>query len=77
MGFTTIEDGFEYQAEQIFESMRDDYIQECKDRKADGLTILPFSEWLWNNSEDLGKLFYERLDSWCGIDQMTGKYNEE
>jgi hypothetical protein len=78
MAFTTKEGGFEYQAEQIFDEMRSDYIDECDELKANGESsqIKTFSDWLWNNQEDLGRLFYERLDSWCGIDQMTEKYNE-
>ena len=76
MKITTIEHGFEYQAEQIFESMLEDYNHEMVTRKVNEEPVYTFRAWLWNERETLGGLFYERLDEWCGIDQMTEKYNE-
>ena len=63
MNVRTQEDGFEYQAKGIFEEMEQDYKDEQEQRKEDGEDIQTFAEWLWKNTDDLGKIFYARKDS--------------
>jgi hypothetical protein len=75
MNVRTQEDGFEYQAKEIFEEMEQDYKDEQEQRKEDGEDIQTFAEWLWKNTDDLGKIFYDRFDQWCGIDESTEEFN--
>lgn len=75
MNVRTIEEDFESQAKDIFSEMEQDYKDEQEQRKEDGEEIQTFAEWLWENTNDLGRLFYERLDSWCGIDDFTEDLN--
>lgn len=76
MEFRTMEDGFEYQMENIFDDMKSDYDEEQESRKEGGDSIQTFPDWLWDNREEFGEKVYTRLDEWCGIDEMTEKYNE-
>lgn len=75
MNVRTIEENFEYQAKDMFAEMEQDYKDEQEQRKEDGEEIQTFAEWLWKNTDDLGRLFYERLDSWCAIDDFTEDLN--
>ena len=71
----TIEDNFDYQAKQIFQSMKEDYKCDQEDRINNGEEIETFSEWLWKNLSTLGKLFYEKLDLYTDIDEFTQEFN--
>jgi hypothetical protein len=75
MEFRTQEDGFEYQAQSIFEAMEQDYKDEQSDRQESGEDTQTFAEWLWKNTDELGRLFYERFDEWCGIEKSTENFN--
>jgi len=75
MDITTINDTFEYQIKQIFESMKDDYELEMAEKDVNNEPLDTFSYWLWNNKDDLGTKFYDRIDEYLGIDEFTKKYN--
>jgi len=75
MDITTINDTFEYQIKQIFESMKDDYELEMAEKDVNNEPLDTFSNWLWNNKDDLGTKFYDRIDEYLGIDEFTKKYN--
>lgn len=72
-----LEENFEYQAKQIFKSLKTDYEEEQKDRLTSNEDIMTFSDWLWENKELLGEAFYERLDEWCGIVEITQEFDFE
>jgi hypothetical protein len=76
MNIRTIEDNFDYQSEKIFEEMREDYNEEMEVKKINEEATDTFSAWLWNNKEDLGAKFYERVDEYLGIDEFTEEYNK-
>ena len=71
----TIEDNFDYQAHEIFKDMVFDYETEQNHRKITGFETETFSEYIWRNQKELGRLFYERFDEYVGIDEETKKYN--
>lgn len=75
MIISTIEDNFEYQLNQVFADMIDDYNKEQKHRESDDESIQSFAEWLWNNRSDFGEKMYERFDEYCGIDESTEDLN--
>ena len=68
MGIRTIEDDFEYQAVRIIQEMVDDYKDE--DDKVNGVDL---EDWLWENKDELGKYFYEKLDSYIGVSSIVQK----
>lgn len=69
MNIRTIEDGFEYQAKSIFENLHEDYKAEMRGELDDD--IITFADWLWNNRESLGGAFFERVDEYCGVDELV------
>lgn len=73
MNVKTIESNFEYQVEQIFKSMFSDYKEEMETSNQ----ILSFSDWLWKEKEQLGETFFNKVDEFCGVDEITEKYNIE
>lgn len=77
MSIRTIEDNFEYQAKEVFNSMVDDYQEEQRQRKSDGDSVMTFAEWLWENRSEFGELIYNRFDEYAGIDESTEDLNYE
>ncbi len=75
MAIRTLEDGFEYQAKCLFKEMEQDYKDEQEQRKGDGEEIQTFAEWLLKNTDELGSLFYDRFDQWCGMEESTEDLN--
>ena len=71
----TIEDNFDYQANEIFQSMKEDYDNDQKDRIENDEETESFANWLWKNLPELGRLFYEKLDQYAGIDEFTNEFN--
>jgi hypothetical protein len=66
MEIRTIEHDFEYQMKEVFSQMKEAFEY---DVLTDGYTGT-FSGWLWNNTEEFGKYTFERVDSWCGVDEL-------
>lgn len=77
MNIITEEHDFEYQSGCIFSQMEEDYRLDQACRIKSELPVQTFSEWLWENLDTLGKLFYERFDEWAGIEESTYQYNYE
>ena len=78
MQVRTIEDGFDYQMHEIFKGiLLEIYEDEQADRVANEKEIQPYSEWLWENKDELGKAVFEAYDSYAGIDEETEKYNSK
>ena len=75
MNIRTVEENFEYQANEIFKSMHSDYKDEQKSNIECEEDTQTFAEWLWDNKADLGEAFYTALDEWCGIDEFTEELN--
>lgn len=75
MTIKTIESDFKYQMNNVLESMKEEYNEEQEHRKEVDLPIQTFSEWLWVNLHDFGQEVYQRLDEWCGMDNLTQDLN--
>jgi hypothetical protein len=71
----TIEDNFDYQADQIFKELADSYKDAQENRKKEGVNIQTFSDYLWENLDELGRAFFEKFDQYAGIEESTEKYN--
>ncbi len=69
MAIRTAEDFFDYQMKQVLSKLH----QEYKDLQSE----IPFNEWLWQNSSDLGKAIYERYDEYAGIDTLIEEIESE
>lgn len=75
MNVRTVESDFEYQMNQVFETMKSEYQEEQEHREEGELPTQTFHEWLWNNLQDFGQEVYQRLDEWCGVDDFTQDLN--
>lgn len=73
----TIEDGFEYQARQIFEGMLQEYEEDQKDRYELRACAQTFAVWLQGKQNYLGAAFYDAVDAYMGIEETTEGYNVE
>lgn len=72
------EDTFEHQIKLILEEFKDDYISEQEENEKDGQDpIITFDEYLWRNRTELGEKFYDRIDQYIGIEEITEPYNYE
>lgn len=74
---TTIEDGFEYRMTQILKEMRPQYAEEMEERKINGESVDTFSNWLWNERDDLGARVFEDIEAYAGMDEITDSFNVE
>lgn len=63
MQIKTIDENFDYQVDEIFKKIYEDYKEQIKESN------LSFSDWLWANPNELGKAFFERVDEYQGIDE--------
>lgn len=77
MGARTEGDLFEYQMKRALKEMRDAYKEDQDERREGNIRLQPFSEWLWQHAEELGREMYNRLDGWCGIEEFTAEFNEK
>lgn len=66
MNISTLEDDFEYQVKEIVQRLVDDYKDED-----DSLTGTTMEDWLWNNKDELGKYFYEKVDEYLGMETVV------
>ena len=76
MKTTTKDDSFNFQMEEIFEQLEDDYKDEQESRKKNGVFVVQtFHEWLWDNVREFGELVYSRYNEYAGMEEKTEKYN--
>lgn len=66
MNISTLEDDFEYQVKEVIQRLVNDYKGE--DNSLTGASI---DNWLWDNRDELGKYFYEKVDEYFGMDLIT------
>ena len=77
MEVRTIDYDFEYQMKRALKEMQDAYKEDQDERREGNIRLQPFSEWLWEHTDELGKEMYNRLDLWCGVEEFTEEFNEK
>lgn len=58
---------FEYRMKQVLSQMYHDYKEDANQDGEDGIS---FPDYVWKNLTEFGRLTFEEIDSWCGMDEL-------